>query len=83
MNWPPAYRPSDLYKKSIFYSAGKQRAEPCMDMEKEPMRGFAGYGQVYTFYPDRALIGITGKIFNGNFPRRAIRFPVVKGGPTG
>ncbi len=54
-----------------------------MDMEKEPMRGFAGYGQVYTFYPDRALIGITGKIFNGNFPRRAIRFPVVKGGPTG
>lgn len=77
-NWPQHHRPTTFKPVDFSIQQGENGAQTVWMGEAEPMRGLqvmAGF----TLYPDRALIEITGKIFNGNAtPRRAISC----GGPT-
>lgn len=81
-NWPQHHRPTTFMPVDVTIQAGKQGEQTVWMGEVEPMRGLqvmAGF----TLYPDRALIEITGKVFNGNAtPRHFLWWanPAVKGG---
>ena len=64
-NWPQHHRPTTFKPVDFSIQQGENGAQTVWMGEAEPMRGsqvMAGF----TLYPDRALIEITGKIFNGN-----------------
>ncbi len=64
-NWPQHHRPTTFKPVDFSIQQGENGAQTVWMGEAEPMRGLqvmAGF----TLYPDRALIEITGKIFNGN-----------------
>lgn len=81
-NWPQHHRPTTFMPVDFTQQAGEQGEYTVWMGEVEPMRGL----QVmtgFTLYPDRALIEITGKVFNGNAtPRHFLWWanPAVKGG---
>lgn len=81
-NWPQHHRPTTFMPVDVTIQQGKQGEQTVWMGEVEPMRGLqvmAGF----TLYPDRALIEITGKVFNGNAtPRHFLWWanPAVKGG---
>lgn len=81
-NWPQHHRPTTFKPVDFSIQQGENGAQTVWMGEAEPMRGLqvmAGF----TLYPDRALIEITGKIFNGNAtPRHFLWWanPAVKGG---
>ena len=79
---PQHHRPTTFKPVDFSIQQGENGAQTVWMGEAEPMRGLqvmAGF----TLYPDRALIEITGKIFNGNAtPRHFLWWanPAVKGG---
>ncbi|VYU38833.1 DUF5107 domain-containing protein [Metakosakonia massiliensis] len=81
-NWPQHHRPTTFMPVDFTVQAGEQGEQTVWMGEVEPMRGLqvmAGF----TLYPHRALIEITGKVFNGNAtPRHFLWWanPAVKGG---
>lgn len=81
-NWPQHHRPTTFMPVDFTVQAGENGEQTVWMGEVEPMRGLqvmAGF----TLYPDRALIEITGKVFNGNAtPRHFLWWanPAVKGG---
>lgn len=81
-NWPQHHRPTTFMPVDFTFQAGEHGEQTVWMGEVEPMRGL----QVmtgFTLYPDRALIEITGKVFNGNAtPRHFLWWanPAVKGG---
>lgn len=81
-NWPQHHRPTTFMPVDFTLQAGENGEQTVWMGEIEPMRGLqvmAGF----TLYPDRALIEITGKVFNGNAtPRHFLWWanPAVKGG---
>ncbi|MDM2928440.1 DUF5107 domain-containing protein [Citrobacter sp. Cm046] len=81
-NWPQHHRPTTFMPVDFTQQQGEQGEYTVWMGEVEPMRGL----QVmtgFTLYPDRALIEITGKVFNGNAtPRHFLWWanPAVKGG---
>ncbi|MFW0767535.1 DUF5107 domain-containing protein [Trabulsiella odontotermitis] len=81
-NWPQHHRPTTFMPVDFTLQASEDGAQTVWMGEAEPMRGL----QVmtgFTLYPDRALIEITGKVFNGNAtPRHFLWWanPAVKGG---
>lgn len=81
-NWPQHHRPTTFKPVDFTLQAEENGAQTVWMGEVEPMRGL----QVMTgfrLYPDRALIEITGKVFNGNAtPRHFLWWanPAVKGG---
>ncbi|HHG8771771.1 TPA: DUF5107 domain-containing protein [Raoultella planticola] len=81
-NWPQHHRPTTFMPIDFTLQQGEDGAQTVWLGEAEPMRGL----QVmtgFTLYPDRALIEITGKVFNGNAtPRHFLWWanPAVKGG---
>ena len=81
-NWPQHHRPTTFMPVDFTQRAGEHGEQTVWMGEVEPMRGL----QVmtgFTLYPDRALIEITGKVFNGNAtPRHFLWWanPAVKGG---
>jgi hypothetical protein len=81
-NWPQHHRPTTFMPVDFTRQAGENGEQTVWMGEVEPMRGL----QVmtgFTLYPDRALIEITGKVFNGNVtPRHFLWWanPAVKGG---
>ncbi|SQB28237.1 TPR-domain protein [Citrobacter koseri] len=83
-NWPQHHRPTTFMPVDFTCQQGERGEQTVWMGEVEPMRGL----QVmtgFTLYPDRALIEITGKVFNGNAtPRHFLWWanPAVKGGET-
>lgn len=81
-NWPQHHRPTTFMRVDFTIQKGDNGAQTVWMGEAEPMRGL----QVmtgFTLYPDRALIEITGKVFNGNATARHFLWwanPAVKGG---
>ena len=81
-NWPQHHRPTTFMPVDFTITPGEHGEQTVWMGEVEPMRGLqlmAGF----TLYPDRALIEITGKVFNGNAtPRHFLWWsnPAVKGG---
>lgn len=81
-NWPQHHRPTTFKPVDFTLQAGENGAQTVWMGEVEAMRGL----QVmtgFTLYPERALIEITGKVFNGNTtPRHFLWWanPAVKGG---
>lgn len=81
-NWPQHHRPTTFMPVDFTCQQGERGEQTVWMGEVEPMRGL----QVmtgFTLYPDRALIEITGKVFNGNAtPRHFLWWanPAVKGG---
>lgn len=81
-NWPQHHRPTTFMPVDFTLQKGDNGEQTVWMGEVEPMRGL----QVmtgFTLYPDRALIEITGKVFNGNAtPRHFLWWanPAVKGG---
>lgn len=81
-NWPQHHRPTTFMPVDFTIQEKDNGAQTVWMGETEPMRGL----QVmtgFTLYPDRALIEITGKVFNGNAtPRHFLWWanPAVKGG---
>ncbi len=81
-NWPQHHRPTTFMPVDFTITQGEQGEQTVWMGEVEPMRGLqlmAGF----TLYPDRALVEITGKVFNGNAtPRHFLWWsnPAVKGG---
>lgn len=81
-NWPQHHRPTTFMPVDFTQQQGEHGEYTVWMGEVEPMRGL----QVmtgFTLYPDRALIEITGKVFNGNAtPRHFLWWanPAVKGG---
>ncbi|HBM3027883.1 TPA: DUF5107 domain-containing protein [Klebsiella oxytoca] len=81
-NWPQHHRPTTFMPVDFSIQCGENGVQTVWMGEAEPMRGL----QVmtgFTLYPDRALIEITGKVFNGNAtPRHFLWWanPAVKGG---
>ncbi len=64
-NWPQHHRPTTFMPVDFTQQQGEHGEYTVWMGEVEPMRGL----QVmtgFTLYPDRALIEITGKVFNGN-----------------
>lgn len=80
-NWPQHHRPTTFMPVDFTITQGEQGEQTVWMGEVEPMRGLqlmAGF----TLYPDRALVEITGKVFNGNAtPRHFLWWsnPAVKG----
>lgn len=81
-NWPQHHRPTTFMPVDVTFRQNEDGSQSVWLGEVEPMRGL----QVMTgfrLYPDRALIEITGKVFNGNVtPRHFLWWanPAVKGG---
>lgn len=81
-NWPQHHRPTTFMPVDVTIQPAENGAQTVWMGEAEPMRGL----QVmtgFTLYPDRALIEITGKVFNPNAtPRHFLWWanPAVKGG---
>ncbi|MGY3966504.1 DUF5107 domain-containing protein [Aeromonas enteropelogenes] len=81
-NWPQHHRPTTFMPVDFTIQEREGGARTVWLGEVEAMRGLqvmAGF----TLYPDRALIEITGKVFNGNdTPRHFLWWsnPAVKGG---
>ncbi|MBW7982172.1 DUF5107 domain-containing protein [Enterobacillus tribolii] len=81
-NWPQHHRPTTFMPVDVTFRTHDDGAQTVWLGEVEPMRGL----QVmtgFTLYPDKALIEITGKVFNGNAtPRHFLWWanPAVKGG---
>lgn len=81
-NWPQHHRPTTFMPVDVQIQPGSSGEQTVWLGEVEPMRGLqimAGF----TLYPDRALVEITGKVFNGNAtPRHFLWWanPAVKGG---
>lgn len=81
-NWPQHHRPTTFMPVDVSVQQGENGEQTVWLGEVEPMRGLqvmAGF----TLYPDRALVEITGKVFNGNAtPRHFLWWanPAVKGG---
>lgn len=81
-NWPQHHRPTTFMPVDFTIQSREGGAQTVWMGEAEPMRGL----QVmtgFTLYPDKALIEITGKVFNGNAtPRHFLWWanPAVKGG---
>jgi tetratricopeptide (TPR) repeat protein len=81
-NWPQHHRPTTFMPVDVTIQPGENGEQTVWLGEVEPMRGLqvmAGF----TLYPDRALVEITGKVFNGNAtPRHFLWWanPAVKGG---
>ncbi|WP_421144824.1 DUF5107 domain-containing protein [Aeromonas dhakensis] len=81
-NWPQHHRPTTFMPVDFTIAEREGGAKTVWLGEVEPMRGLqvmAGF----TLYPDKALIEITGKVFNGNdTPRHFLWWsnPAVKGG---
>ncbi|QHM73258.1 DUF5107 domain-containing protein [Mixta intestinalis] len=81
-NWPQHHRPTTFMPVDVTFQQHENGAQTVWLGETEPMRGLqvmAGF----TLYPERALIEITGKVFNGNVtPRHFLWWanPAVKGG---
>ncbi len=81
-NWPQHHRPTTFMPVDFTIAEQEGGAKTVWLGEVEPMRGLqvmAGF----TLYPDKALIEITGKVFNGNdTPRHFLWWsnPAVKGG---
>jgi tetratricopeptide (TPR) repeat protein len=81
-NWPQHHRPTTFMAVDVTFQQRENGAQTVWLGEVEPMRGL----QVmtgFTLYPDKALIEITGKVFNGNAtPRHFLWWanPAVKGG---
>lgn len=81
-NWPQHHRPTTFMPVDVTFQKSENGAQTVWLGEVEPMRGL----QVmtgFTLYPDKALIEITGKVFNGNAtPRHFLWWanPAVKGG---
>ncbi|MBB1201904.1 DUF5107 domain-containing protein [Enterobacteriaceae bacterium 89] len=81
-NWPQHHRPTTFMPVDVSIQKGQNGEQTVWLGEVEPMRGLqvmAGF----TLYPDRALVEITGKVFNGNAtPRHFLWWanPAVKGG---
>ena len=81
-NWPQHHRPTTFMPVDFTLQAGEHGEQTVWMGEVEPMRGLqlmAGF----TLYPDRAMVEITGKVFNGNAtPRHFLWWanPAVKGG---
>ena len=80
-NWPQHHRPTTFMPVDFTIAEHEGGAKTVWLGEVEPMRGLqvmAGF----TLYPDKALIEITGKVFNGNdTPRHFLWWsnPAVKG----
>lgn len=81
-NWPQHHRPTTFMPVDVTFSHQDDGSKTVWLGEVEPMRGL----QVMTgfrLYPQKALIEITGKVFNGNpTPRHFLWWanPAVKGG---
>lgn len=81
-NWPQHHRPTTFMPVDVSIQEREGGAKTVWLGEVEAMRGLqvmAGF----TLYPDKALIEITGKVFNGNdTPRHFLWWsnPAVKGG---
>ena len=81
-NWPQHHRPTTFMPVDVTFQQHESGAQTVWMGEVEPMRGL----QVmtgFTLYPEKALIEITGKVFNGNAtPRHFLWWanPAVKGG---
>lgn len=81
-NWPQHHRPTTFMPVDINIQENDNGSTTLWLGELEPMRGL----QVmtgFTLYPDKALIEITGKVFNPNFtPRHFLWWanPAVKAG---
>ncbi|XUA20221.1 DUF5107 domain-containing protein [Citrobacter sp. OP27] len=81
-NWPQHHRPTTFMPVDVSIQQGDNGEQTVWLGEVEPMRGLqvmAGF----RLYPDRALVEITGKVFNGNAtPRHFLWWanPAVKGG---
>lgn len=81
-NWPQHHRPTTFMPVDVTFQQHDSGAQTVWLGEVEPMRGL----QVmtgFTLYPEKALIEITGKVFNGNAtPRHFLWWanPAVKGG---
>jgi tetratricopeptide (TPR) repeat protein len=81
-NWPQHHRPTTFMPVDVSIQQGDNGEQTVWLGEVEPMRGLqvmAGF----TLYLDRALVEITGKVFNGNAtPRHFLWWanPAVKGG---
>lgn len=81
-NWPQHHRPTTFMPVDFTIQEHEGGAKTVWLGEVEAMRGLqvmAGF----TLYPDKALIEITGKVFNGNdTPRHFLWWsnPAVKGG---
>lgn len=81
-NWPQHHRPTTFMPVDFTIQERDGGAKTVWLGEVEAMRGLqvmAGF----TLYPDKALIEITGKVFNGNdTPRHFLWWsnPAVKGG---
>ncbi|WP_297207786.1 DUF5107 domain-containing protein [uncultured Pluralibacter sp.] len=81
-NWPQHHRPTTFMPVDVNIQPGENGEQTVWLGEVEPMRGLqimAGF----TLYPDRALVEIAGKVFNGNAtPRHFLWWanPAVKGG---
>jgi len=81
-NWPQHHRPTTFMPVDVSVQQGEHGEQTVWLGEVEPMRGLqvmAGF----RLYPDRALVEITGKVFNGNAtPRHFLWWanPAVKGG---
>ncbi|EJF30208.1 MULTISPECIES: DUF5107 domain-containing protein [Enterobacteriaceae] len=81
-NWPQHHRPTTFLPVDVTFQQHESGAQTVWLGEVEPMRGL----QVmtgFTLYPEKALIEITGKVFNGNAtPRHFLWWanPAVKGG---
>ncbi|HEY3591787.1 MAG TPA: DUF5107 domain-containing protein [Buttiauxella sp.] len=81
-NWPQHHRPTTFMPVDVTFQKHESGAQTVWLGEVEPMRGL----QVmtgFTLYPEKALIEITGKVFNGNAtPRHFLWWanPAVKGG---
>lgn len=81
-NWPQHHRPTTFMPVDCTIQENENGSKTVWMGEVEKMRGLqlmAGF----TLYPDRALIEITGKVFNGNVtPRHFLWWanPAVKAG---
>lgn len=81
-NWPQHHRPTTFMPVDVNIQSGNNGEQTVWLGEVEAMRGLqimAGF----TLYPDRALVEIAGKVFNGNAtPRHFLWWanPAVKGG---
>lgn len=81
-NWPQHHRPTTFMPIDFSIQSADNGAQTVWMGEAEPMRGLQGMTG-FTLYPDRALIEITGKVFNPNAtPRHFLWWanPAVKGG---
>jgi tetratricopeptide (TPR) repeat protein len=81
-NWPQHHRPTTFMPVDFSIQQREGGVQTVWMGEVEPMRGLQVMSG-FTLYPDRALIEITGKVFNGNStPRHFLWWanPAVKGG---